>query len=67
MGRPNLLTPERRAGIVAAIRAGAFQKAGRGLVVRLESDAEPRYVGVDEVKESLASAKVEPETRVGEP
>jgi hypothetical protein len=24
VGRPNLLTPERRAGIVAAIRAGAF-------------------------------------------
>ena len=24
MGRPNLLTPERRSGIVAAIRAGAF-------------------------------------------
>lgn len=43
----------------------AFETAGRGAIVMLLEDAEPRYVPVEELKASLAEARVEPDLLFG--
>lgn len=43
----------------------AYEKVGRGAVVMLLEDVEPRYVPTEEIKASLAEAQVEPELMFG--
>jgi hypothetical protein len=38
-----------------------YQRAGRGIVVVLRGDEEPRYAPIDEAKASLAGADAEPD------
>jgi hypothetical protein len=40
--------------------ARAYEVAGRGVVVKLMEDVEPRYVPVDEVKASIVREKADP-------
>ncbi len=38
----------------------AFEVGGRGVVVKLMEDVEPRYVPIDEIKASLVEEKADP-------
>lgn len=53
-----------RRGLIERARR-ANEEAGRGAIVMLLEDAEPRYVPVEELKASLAEARVEPDLLFG--
>jgi hypothetical protein len=59
------LTPRQNQGVnyvdlLDRARKG-YQIAGRGMVVLLRGDEEPRYAPIEEAKESLAKAEAEPD------
>jgi hypothetical protein len=53
-----------RTDLIARARLG-FEKAGRGVVVKLVEDAEPRYAPVEEVKARLVEEKADPDILFG--